>query len=496
MKKILTFLTTIIFIGFIVAGLYVFGIPPFQSGGPFYPAAPALTQQAQTLPDFLTQDKVARNQTYDDHMNRGQLLEDNQYYSLAIAEYQQANALDPNNPDPFLKIGRIQLLTADYPKAEENLQKVISLDPNNLNAQIYLGRTYLGERKIDQARAIFAKIDGTNNQTVSYYQGILDAYFGDYDNSKKLLTQAISLGGSADLTQKAQNFLGAFSEFDFNQGGQPIHLKTLLGRSYAQTGEYEMAIPLLFEVIKEQKDYRDAWIILGYSYLNVQQYQDAVEALEQAKTLDPQKPETFFYLGLAYYGENNLQNAATDLEEAKTLGFQPSIQVDQKLAEIYLEMKNYSKSAQLYENVVALNDDNINYYIRPMWIYIEKTNEPAKAVTLAQKAFASHPNQPMSFNLIGWAEVGNNQLDDAQKNLQQALNMDPKLDAAYLNFGWLLEKRGQFDKALSYYSKANQLGNGNSISNAAAERYNTLIVKLKTDTNIGQANIAGPTTIH
>lgn len=493
MKKILTFLISIVAVAFIAAGLYVFGLPPFQVGGPFYPAAqsPATQQQAAQLPDFLAEDKVTRSKTYAEHIGRGQLLEENKFYSLAIAEYQQANSLDPNNTDPFIKIGRIHLLTGDYPKAQDNFQKALNLQPDNIDGKIYLARTLLQERKIDEARNIVNTIVADSNQTVQYYKGILAAYFGDYENAKRLLSKSIEIGSSQDITKKAQNYLGAFSEFDFNQGGAQSHLKTLLGRSYAQTGEYQMAIPMLFEVIKEEKDYRDAWIILGYSYLNTGKYQDASEALEQAKRLDPQKAETFFYLGLAYYGQNNLQQAAVSLEQAKKLGFQPVIQIDQKLAEIYLELKQYDKSAFNYENVVSLNDDNINYYIRPMWIYIEKLNQPSKAVALAQKAFASHPNQPMSYNLLGWAMVGSNRLDEAEKNLQEAINLDPKLDAAYLNFGWLWEKRGQSDKALNYYSKAHKMGNGNAISNAAAERYNTLIAKVKSSTNIGQASIIG-----
>lgn len=503
MKKILTFLIVMVVIGFIVAGMYVFEIPPFQPGGPFIPVPVTATQQQtrqSALPAFLTEDKVERTKTYPERITRGQLLEDNKYYSLAIAEYQQANALEPNNPEPFIKIGRIQLLTADYPKAEENLKKAVSLQPGNIDAQIYLGRTLLQERKLDEAKTVFNGISADANQTAQYYKGIMAAYFGDYENAKKLLTKAVDLGGSPDIAKKAQNYLEAFSEFDFNQGGQPSHLKTLLGRSYAQTGEYQMAIPLLFDVIKEEKDYRDAWIILGYSYLNTGKYQDAVEALEQAKILDPQNAETFFYLGLGYYGQNNLQLAASSLEQSKSLGFQPVIQVDQKLAEIYLELKQYDKSAQNYENVLALNDDNINYYIRPMWLYIEKLNQPSKAVTLAQKAFNNHPGQPMSFNLLGWAQVGNSQFDEGEKNLLQALNLDPKLDAAYLNLGLLWEKRGQYNNALAFYAKAHDLGADNSVGNAAAERYNTLIAKIKSDpnatanldTNVGTADLLSP----
>lgn len=493
MKKILNIFIVMIAIGFTIAGLYVFGLPPFQNSTPLYPAAASLTQEvAKPLPDFLAEDKITRNKTYAEHIARGALLESNKFYSLAIAEYQQANNLDPNNAEPFIKIGRASLLTNNHLKAEENFQKAVALQPENIDTQIYLGRTYLQERKITEARDLFNKISTETNQTIVYYKGILAAYFSDYPTAKNLLTKAVDMEGSTDITKKAQNYLGALSEFDFNQSGATQHLKTLLGRSYAQTGEYQMAIPILFEAIKVEKDYRDAWIFLGYSYLNTEKYQDAVEALEKAKTLDPKKPETFFYLGLAYDGQNNLEKAATNLEQAKNLGFQPVIQVDQKLAEIYLQLKQYQKSAQHYENVVALNDTNINYYIRPMWLYIEKTNEPQKALALAQKAFASHPNQPMSYNLIGWAQVQTNQLDEAQKNLDAALKLDPKLDAAYLNYGALWEKRNEPGKALTAYSKANKLGSGNPIGAAAAEKYNTLTAKVSSNPNAGMARLLTP----
>ena len=483
MKKLLSILTFLVALGFVAMFMYVLGIPPFHAGGPFYPAAPAPTQQTtQILPDFLSEEKISRNQTYSEHMNRGALLEQNGFSTLAIAEYQAANKQDPETPDPYIKIGRLHLLNQEYTEAEDSFRNALKIAPDNIDASIYLGRTLLMERKIDEARNMFNQIT-TDNQTIIYYRGILATYFGDYENSKKLLNHAIGLGTSADITKKAQNFLNAFSEFDSNQGGQQTHLKTLLARSYDQTGEYQMAIPLLFEVIKEEKDYRDAWIILGYAYLNIQKYQDAADALEQARKLDPQKPETFFFLGLSYSGLNDLQKAASNLEQAKKLGFQPTIQVEQKLAEIYYEMKQYDKSAQQYENVVYLNDQNINYYIRPIWLYIEKLNQPEKALTLAQRAFKNHPNQAMSYNLLAWAQMGNNQLDDAENNLRQALKLEPGLDAAYLNWGQLLEKREQFDKALALYVKAHDLGHGNGISNAAAERYNELIGKMK-DLNI------------
>lgn len=493
MKKLLSLLSFTLFITFIISGLYVFGLPPFQVGGPFFQASTQVKSETQQpLPDFLTQEKVSRSKTYDEFMKRGAVLEDSDFGSLAISEYQEANKLDPQNPDPFIKIGRIHLRNREAISARTNFENALRVSPNNIDATIYLGRSLLADRKIEEAREVFNRITA-DDQTAKYYQGIIAAYFGDYDKSKKLLTQAIEIGKSSDITRKAQNFKNALGEFDFNQGGQKTHLKTLLARSFDQTGEYQMAIAILFSVIKEQKDYRDAWILLGYAYLNLEKYQDSLEAFTEAKKLDPQKPETLFFLGLSYYGLNDLPHAVTALEQAKKNGFQPVIQVDQKLAEIYLQLKQYDKAAVGYESVVSLNDQDINYYIRPMWIYIEKLNQPSKALALAQKAFNNHPDQAMSYNLLAWAQIGNNQFVEAEKNLYEALRIDPQLDAVYLNLGVLNEKKGELDQAMAYYKKAHNLGHSNSIATSAAEKYNTLISKMKTpDFNTFKANLFNP----
>jgi tetratricopeptide (TPR) repeat protein len=478
MKAILTTIASLLFLAFIASALYVFELPPFNPGGPLQPAAgtPSTLQQSQQMPEFLTEEKISRTKTYSEYMSRGKLLEDNGYHALAVAEYEAAGKLAPENIEPLIEIGRIHLREKDAMKAKLSFEEALRIDPNSLDAKIYLVRTLLADRKITEAQKIIAGLT-EQNQNSRYYAGIISAYFGDYENSKNLLKEAVQLGTTEDITGKAKNFLSAYDEFDFNQGGAKTHLKTLLARSFNQTGEYNMAIPLLFEVIKEKKDYRDAWILLGYAYLNIEKYPDAVEALEEAKKLDPQKPETSFYLGLGYYGLNDLNRAASNLELAKKNGYQPEVQVDQKLAEIYLQLKSYEKAASSYENVLSLNDENVYYYIKPVWIYLDRLQQPAKAMALARKAYKNHPKEAMSFNLLGWAAVGTGKLDDAEDYLNKAKMLNPDLDAIYLNFGILNEKKGDLKKAVAFYRQAYTMGRGNSISSAAADRYNRVIGK-------------------
>lgn len=482
MKKILSILIFLVFILFLSLTLFVFEIPPFNPGGLIIPAETTTTSQeeiplnGEKIPDFLLEDKVGRAKTYDEHMNRAELLKENKYYSLAIAEYESASKLSPSKPDPLVKIGEIHLLTNDTIKAKLSLQEAIKLDPENIKAKILLTKAYIAERQTDDAKGTIDSIQ-VHNQESKYYQALLAAYTGDHEFAKSCFNEAINIGGNDSLIKNSQNFLAAYAEFDTNQGGQNTHLYTLLARSYNQTKEFELAIPLLFEVIREKKDYRDAWILLGYAYLSTQKYQDAVEALEEAKKLDPQKPETLFFLGLGYFGLGDLEKAAASLETAKKNGFEPQVQVDQKLAEIYLQLKEYQKSAESYEEVLSLNSEDVNYFIKPIWIYIERLNQPDKAKLLAQKALRHHPYQAMSYNLVGWANIGTGQFQEAESFLDKANAIDPDLEAVYLNYGQLYEKQGNESKAKFNYRKAYELGSGNSISTAAAHRYNNLIGK-------------------
>lgn len=496
MKQLMTIAFGVVIVAFLTAALYILGLPPFNAGGMLGPKTTQETMQgvAEEIPDVLAQDqKVGRNKSYQEYMNHGASMETNGYHSLAIAEYLAANKLSPNRMEPLIEIGRIYLREHDFINAKLTFQKALEINPNDTDTKIYLIRALLGDRKITDAQKIMASV--TNHNALSkYYQGILAAYFGEEDNAKALLNESMNMGGSADTVSKAQNFLNAYAEFHFNQGGNDVHLKTLLGRSFNQVGEYQMAIPLLFDVLKEKKDYRDPWILLGFAYLNVEKYQDAVEALEQAKKLDPQKAETHFYLGLGYFGLNDLQNSALELELAKKYGYEPVIQIDQKLAEIYLQLKEYPKSVSSFENVIALNSTDVNYFIKPMWIYMERLHDPEKAFALAKKAQQANPKLAMSYNLLGWAAIGTNHLDDAESYLKKALVIDPHLDAVYLNYGLLSEKQGRVTEAVSYYRKAYSMGNGNSISSSAADHYNQLIKSLdQTNPTLKASLLSGAT---
>ena len=234
------------------------------------------------------------------------------------------------------------------------------------------------------------------------------------------------------------------------------------------------AISLLYEILEEKNDYRDAWIVLGYAYLNSQQTNEAIDSLEQALTITPNKPETLFYLGLAYYANDNIEQATYYIEQAEIAGYQDQEQIDLRLGELYLLQDNFKKSAEKYDQLLSQNQQNIKIYIRTVWLYIDKLNENIQALKIAKDSIAHHPEKAMSYNLLGWAYIANNKFEKAKENLNIALKLNPDFDAANLNFGILYEKEGLNLLAKEYYKKAFILGKGNSISDIAATHFNRI----------------------
>jgi superkiller protein 3 len=215
--------------------------------------------------------------------------------------------------------------------------------------------------------------------------------------------------------------------------------------------------------------------MLGYSYMQINKTADAIDAFLQAKTLDPEKPQTLFFLGIAYAIQEKFDDAIFYLEKSFKAGFEPKSIINQKLADIYLLKGNFEKALKSYTDIIDLGIADLSIYTKAVWVCIEKIDKPQRALGIADKAIAANPDAAMGYNLRGWAYVAYGDYIKAEADLLKAISIDPKLDSAYLNLGQMYEKQGMNERAVEYYKKAYELGNGDSISSLAAVKFNKLI---------------------
>lgn len=414
------------------------------------------------------EDKVKVATSYADHIEKGQLLVQNGYYTLAITEFSQASQDNPNLADPYILIGNTHLLTQNYEKALSNFEKALEKNENSTEALTGMAQTQIHLEMFDEARAALDGASSTDT-TLKYYQAILYAHDAEYERSQSQFQEVL-----AEIPE-AQYFLDAYAEYDLEKEGQETHLQTLLAQACTEIGQYELAVSMLFTVLSENANYRDAWILLGYSYLNLEKYEDATSAFEQAIELDITKPETNYFLALAYFGQDRLEESLTYLELALVYGFEPQVQVYQKLAEVYFLQEDYESSTRNYEKVLQLNDGDINYFIRPVWLNMDYLDDIEHALELSEWAISAHPDDAMSYNLKGWVLIAMEDYSEAEDYFEEALDIDPELAAAYLNLGTIAEIQEDYEEAKNLYRQAYTLDQNDSVGGLAAEKYNNLL---------------------
>ncbi|OGJ42255.1 hypothetical protein A3I58_00415 [Candidatus Peregrinibacteria bacterium RIFCSPLOWO2_02_FULL_39_10] len=369
-----------------------------------------------------------------------------------------------------------------YEDAEKNYEKAAGLNTNSeesLKAQLGIVKAKINSRNIKDAKEILWTISDDSAET-KYYKAIISILAKENEEAKKYFKEIVEAEKDketeekTEFAQKSQKFLDTFDIFSYYKEGDPLFLQLLLAKSLTETEENGAAIPLLFDILNQKNNYHDAWIVLGYAFLNTNKAKEAVDALEQAKDLNPDNPQSLFYLGLAYFADGKTKEAIHYLEEADEKGYEPKEHINLKLGDLYTLNTDFKKAAERYESVLAENQNNIDVFVRSVWLNLEKTNNPQKALKLAKLALENHQGNPMSYNLVGWTYIALNDYEKAQENLSQALSINKNFDAAWLNLGWMYEKQGKTSLAKASYKKAYGLGKGGSIGNLAAIRFSKL----------------------
>ena len=417
--------------------------------------------------------------SYDERMKKGDYFIEKGFLTFAANEYVKAANLEPNRAEPYQKLLKANFDLGDYDKAKRNAEIILKLDPNNFETKLTLAQVYIKQSDFTSAQGVLdelatAAAGKAVDPRVDYYRGLIQITLGKNDEGKKFLRQAKAASEDDFLDAKIDKILAGYNEFEFAKAAEQLYLSELLARGLNEVGEYEMAIYKLKDVLRKRGDLRDAWILLGFAYLNLEKYYFAQTAFERAYDLDSEWPATQYFLGITHAELQHYEDAILFLNYALENGFEPKVVLYKKLADLYLDQQKYTESVEAYKKVLELNKEDVNSFVRPVWIYLDFLNNPDEALKLAQMAEASFPNNALTYNLLGWSELYKKDYAQAEKDLKKAIELNPNLAAAYFNLGKLYEAKKNTDEAMKVYQKAYDLDQNGSIGNLAAKRYNEL----------------------
>jgi tetratricopeptide (TPR) repeat protein len=432
------------------------------------------------LPGITTLSKPEEtNLSYEERMKKGDYYREKGFLSFAANEYVKASNLEPKNFTPYLRLTQVNFDLGDFGKAEADANQALELNPSNTEARYYLVLVAVKQSQFDKALELIDQLEqgGITDARLTFYKALVLITQGQHKEGKGLLKQvAADSTAMASLQEKVKRMLAGYEEFEFAQGAEDLYLGELLARGLNQIGEYELAVTKLKGILKSRGDLRDAWNLLGFAYLNLNNTLFAATAFEQSYKLDPQLPATQYFLGLAYSEIGRKDDAIVYLNYALNNGFEPKVVAQRKLADLYLEKADYAKSAQAYEDILKANKQDINAFVRPIWIYLDFLNQPEKALRLGEAAVIAFPGNAMAYNLLGWSQIGTENTVEAEKNLLKSIQMDSAQAAPHYNLGKLYEFMDEKEKAKEQYQQAYELDQNGSIGNLAAKRFNILMV--------------------
>tara|TARA_Y100000031_G_scaffold84905_1_gene93494 strand:- start:165524 stop:167275 length:1752 start_codon:yes stop_codon:yes gene_type:complete len=163
----------------------------------------------------------------------------------------------------------------------------------------------------------------------------------------------------------------------------------------------------------------------------------------------------------------NLLEERGDIDKAtKVLSdlakFAPSAEIYTQLGDTYRRAENYSAALRAYNNAFDLIEEPKQeenwalYYTRGM--ALERLGKLDEAEKNLQQALEFRPDNPFILNYLGYSWADNNRnLDQALDMIQRAVDLEPNDGYIADSLGWVYFRLGEYEKALPHLEKSAEI---------------------------------------
>ncbi len=257
----------------------------------------------------------------DAHFAEGKLAE-------AIAAYERAIQIDPDNDVPYIRQSRLLVYTGNTAKAVDRAAQAVLLNPTSPENLAYYCRALDWEAQYGaafdvcscalelapnyaEANAFLAEVYADQSDWFSARTAArqaLDANFQSLDAQHNMGYVLEIQGRYAEAAEFYENAISLAPNL------APLYIAA--GRSYYWMGDFETAADRFKAAIRLNPADPEAYDRLGWTYHTNGEFTRAADALEQGIGVDPAYDRAWGHLGLAYYTRQNFETATEYLPKA------------------------------------------------------------------------------------------------------------------------------------------------------------------------------------
>jgi tetratricopeptide (TPR) repeat protein len=240
----------------------------------------------------------------------------------ALAQYQTASKLAPNNADVYVRWARALALAGRIQEAITTAQRATHLDPNSSEAYAELARALAWSGQNDAAISAGEKAVALDPKNAAAHALLAEAYLraGKQTEAEREATAAVNDDDSNPDGHRAMGWVAliagqkdaALTEWQrvvqIAPGVSFFHFE--FGQVYGfYLNDPADAVPQLQAAIQLYPPYVPSYIALGGAYLSQNQPGPAILQYQKALTYDPNSNDAYVGLGLAFQKQGRCQQA-------------------------------------------------------------------------------------------------------------------------------------------------------------------------------------------
>lgn len=221
-----------------------------------------------------------------------------------------------------------------------------------------------------------------------------------------------------------------------------------------QRGDYQTAIGAYKKVLAIRPEAVEARVNLGAALVHMQQFDEAIAMYRSALPSLPQKNPILMNIALAYYKKGDFQHAREQMEAVHKA--QPfDVRVAILLGDTYLRLSRSQDAVAMLEPLEAKNAQNMDFeYV--LGAALIQSGRRQDGVTRIEKV-AQSGNSADAYMLAGATLSDMNDFENARRDLDAALRLNPQLPGLYSMAGIARDKNGDVKEAEAAFRQALRL---------------------------------------
>ena len=401
----------------------------------------------------------------------GQLMYE-QKYAEAIAQYEQLDKHEPNNPDTLRDWGRVILKDTARDEATRKKdaaavwRRLTTAKPKDPLIASQVGELFRQAEMTDEALELYQKAISLAPEQAQYRE-----YLGEYFHTLKRKDEAMTTwraiaDGKLKTAPNVARLAEVLASFGYLSEAvetnaeackldpKDFALQVKQADLLAQADQHDQALTQLSIVKKlaANDEEREAWLMRELRELQaVNKLKERIAELEKDK--DSKDPEHWFWLGRAYEAERQMKEAAQAVTKASTLAPQ-SVPILMASARIYESQNNLLAAVDINTRLAAIDRRYRTEYLKQVATLEQKLGRRDKAIQAGRDLIAAAPGNPESYEFFSQLCFQLGEAEEGLGALRRSVRVNPTEPKGLLLLASALSEQFRTSEAIELYWRA------------------------------------------